>query len=102
MNLPLTSVSFPYITDKKKRIPWPSGMELTIDCSECTGKYRIKFVADPDPAVSIEPMKSIKDEKIEISVGVFLDPLWEVYQKSGSYEDMCRWLKHAAWERITK
>lgn len=26
--------------------------------------------------------------------------LWETYQKSGSYEDMTRWLKHAAWERI--
>jgi hypothetical protein len=26
--------------------------------------------------------------------------LWLAYQKSGKYEDMLRWLKHAAWERL--
>jgi hypothetical protein len=26
--------------------------------------------------------------------------LWLAYQRSGKYEDMTRWLKHAAWERL--
>ncbi len=28
------------------------------------------------------------------------ESLWLAYQKSGKYEDMTRWLKHAAWERL--
>lgn len=28
------------------------------------------------------------------------DNFWNKYQKTGSYEDMTQWLKHAAYERI--
>jgi hypothetical protein len=42
------------------------------------------------------------DYEGSFAVRTFTEMLWEVYQKSGSYEDMCRWLKHRAWERIDK
>lgn len=44
----------------------------------------------------------IQHFEVTFGVGTYTDLLWEIYQETGRYEDMTRWLKHAAWERLKK
>jgi hypothetical protein len=71
-NGPLKSYSFPYNNLKNQpNFVWPEGLELTVDCRNCNGEWKIKFYThNNDPCITIEPVQHVEDMKVDLECGV--------------------------------